>query len=72
MLKSKLTGGNIINAINIWTVATIQYGVGIINWNKGQLDKIDRQMRKLLNMHRGLHPQSSVGKLYIPRVQGDR
>ena len=23
-------------------------------------------------MHRGLHPQSSVGKLYIPRVQGDR
>ena len=69
MLKSKLNGGNMINAINIWAVATIQYGAGIINWNKGELDKIDRQTRKPLNMHRGLHPHSSVDRLYIPRAQ---
>ena len=41
MLKSKLNGGNVINAINIWAVATVRYGAGIINWNKGELDKID-------------------------------
>ena len=46
VLKSKLNGRNVINAINIWAVATVLYGTGIINWNKGKLDKIDRQTRK--------------------------
>ena len=41
MLKSKLNGGNVINAINIWAVAMVWYGTGTINWNKGELDKID-------------------------------
>ena len=44
----------------------------IINWNKGELDKIDWQTGKLLNMHRGLHPRSSVDRLYTPRTQGGR
>ena len=54
------------------TVAAVRYGAGIINWNKGELDKIDQQMLKLLIMHRSLHPHSSVGRLYIPRVQGGK
>ena len=36
VLISKLNGGNVINAINIWAVATVQYGAGIINW-KGRV-----------------------------------
>ena len=31
VLKSKLNGGNVINAINIWAVATVRYGARIIN-----------------------------------------
>ena len=42
VLKSKLNGGNVINAINTWAVATVRYGAGVINWNKGELDKIDQ------------------------------
>ena len=38
MLKSKLNGGNVINAINIWPEATVRYEAGIINWNKEELD----------------------------------
>ena len=68
VLKSKLNGGNVINTINIWAVATVRYGTGIISWNKGELDKIDQQTRKLLNMHRGLHPCSFVDRLYISRA----
>ena len=41
VLKSKLNGENVINAINIWAVATVWYGAGIINWNKGKLVKTD-------------------------------
>ena len=36
------------------------------------MDKIDQQTQKLLNMHRGLHPRSSVDRLYLPRAQGGR
>ena len=54
MLKFKVNGGNVINAINIWAVPKVRYGVGIINWNKGELDEIDRQTLKLLNTHRSL------------------
>ena len=61
-----------MNAINIWVVATVWYGAGIINWNKGELDKIDQQLRKLLNMHRGLHPRSSTDRLCEPRTQRGR
>ena len=72
VLKSKLNGGNIINAINIWAVVTVRYRAGIINWNKGDLDKIDRQTQKLLIIQRGLHSCSSNDKLYIPRPEGGR
>ena len=41
VLKSKLNGGNVINAITIWVVATVWYGAQIINWNKGKMEKID-------------------------------
>ena len=50
----------------------VRYGTGTINWNKGELDKIDRQTQKLLNMHRSLHSHSSVDRLYLPRAQGGR
>ena len=72
MLKSKLNGRNVINAINIWTEAIVRYGTLIINWNKGQLDKIDRQTLKQLNMHRGLQQHSSDDRLCIPRDQVGR
>ena len=72
VLKSKLNGENVTNAINIRAVATVRYGAGIINWNKGRLDKIDGQMRKLLNMHRDLHPHSLVDLFYIARAQRGR
>ena len=43
VLKSKLNGGNVINAINKQAVAMVRYGAYIINWNKEDLDKIDQQ-----------------------------
>ena len=51
VLKSKLNGGNVLNAINIWAVATVRYGAGIVKWNKGELDKIDRQAQKLMEVY---------------------
>ena len=39
ILKSKLNGGNVINAINTRAVAIIRYGAGIIKWKKRGIEK---------------------------------
>ena len=72
ILKSKLNGGNVINAINTRAVAIIRYGAGIIKWTKEELRNVDRKTRKLMNMHRALHPQADVDRLYIKRAEGGR
>ena len=49
ILKSKLNGGNTIKAvINSRAVSIIQYGAGIVDWTKEELQKMDRKTRKLL------------------------
>ena len=63
-LKSIFNFGNVISALNIWVVVTVRYGAGIINWNKEELDRLDRKSRKLIVMHGGLHPCLNVDKLF--------
>ena len=72
ILKSKLNGGNVINAINTRAVAIKRYGAGIIKWTKEEFRNIDRKTRKLMNMHRALHAQADVDRLYIKRAEGGR
>ena len=72
ILRSKLNGGNTINAINLRTVAVIRYGDGIIKSTKEELRNIDRRTRKLMKMNRALHPQADVDRLYMKRAEGGR
>ena len=46
VLKSKLNGKNVIMAVNMWAVAVLRYGAGLINWTKLELDNMDRKNRK--------------------------
>ena len=57
---------------NVKAVAIIRYGAGIIKWTKEELRNIDRKTRKLMNMHRALHPQADGDRLYIKRAEGGR
>ena len=36
------------------------------------MQAVDRKTRKLFTIYEGLHPKSTVGRLYIPRKDGDR
>lgn len=50
-MKTKLSVGNIIKAINTWAVPAIQYSVGIIDWAQAELDILDKKKpRKLMTM----------------------
>ena len=60
----------IITVIIITTTTTTTMIMIIIIIIK--LKKIDTKTRKLLNMHKMLHPKADVERLYIPRKDGGR
>ena len=72
ILITELNGRNKPEAVNSLAVPVVQYSFGIIVWNISELKKIDTKTRKLLNMHKMLHPKADVERLYIPRKDGGR
>ena len=43
-----------------------------VSWQFDELKELDRKTRKLLTMHKGLHPKSDVNRLYVSRKEGGR
>ena len=72
VLESRLNGGNLIAAINTWAVSLLRYAAGFIDWTQGELEALDRRVRKLMTMHNALHPKSDIDRLYLPRREGGR
>ena len=72
ILRTELNGRNKMEAINSLAVPVVQYSFGIIDWKISELKKIDTKTRKLLNMHKMLHPKADVERLYLPRRDAGR
>ena len=72
VLKSRLTGGNLVQGVNTWAVALLRYSVAFISLRKYDLQAIDRKTRKLFIIYGGLHIKSDVDRLYVPRKDGRR
>lgn len=70
--SSELSGKNKVTATNILAIPQVLYSFGVLKWNVDELRELDRGTRKMMNMHRSLHPRSSVERLYIPRTMGGR
>ena len=60
ILRTELNGRTKIEAVNSLAV---QYSFGIIDMKISELKKIDTKTRKLLNMHKMLHPKADVKTL---------
>ena len=69
---TKLSGENVIKGINTWAISLLRYSAAFLDWTKEELQQLDRRTRKLLTMHKGLHPKSNVDRLYISRKEGGR
>ncbi|TWW74442.1 Rho GTPase-activating protein 26 GTPase regulator associated with focal adhesion kinase [Takifugu flavidus] len=72
VLKSQLNGKHKIQAINTYALPIIRYPAGIIPWPLEEIQATDIKTRKLLTMHGGFHPKSSVLRLYTKRKEGGR
>jgi len=72
IFKSRLNAKNKIQAINTCTIPVITYTAGIIDWNKKEIEDVDRMTMKTMNMYGGLHPRADIHRLYLPRKEGGR
>ena len=56
--------------INTWVVSLLRYATGFIDWTHGELEALDRKLRKSMTMHNALRSKSDIYRLYLPRTEG--
>ena len=67
ILKTEVKTKNRITAINTVAVPVVSYSFSIINWNPGEITKLDRKTRKLLMSNKKHHPKADVCRLHLPK-----
>ena len=72
LLETKLPRRNLIKAINTWAVLLVRYSEPFLKWTRDELRQMDQRTRKLMTMHKALHPRDDVDRLYVPRKEGGR
>ena len=72
LLETKLNSRNLIKGINTWVVPLIRYSGPFLKWTRDELKQMDQRTRKLMAMHKALHPRDDVDRLYVSRKEGGR
>ena len=67
LLETKLCSRNLIKGINTWAVPLVRYSGPFLKWTRDELRQMDQRTRKLMTMHKALHPRDDV-----PRKEGGR
>ena len=72
LLETKLSSRNLIKGINTWAVPLVRYSGPFLKWTRDELKQMDQRTRKLVTMHKALHPRDDVDRLYVTRKEGGR
>ena len=72
LLETKLWSRNLIKSINTWAVPLVRYSGPFLKWTRDELKQMDQRTRKLMTMHKALHPRDDVDRLYVSRKEGGR
>ena len=72
LLETKLSSRNLIKGINTWAVPLVRYCRPFLKWTRDELKQIDQRTRKLMTMHKALHPRDDIDRLYVSRKEGGR
>ena len=72
LLETKFNSRNLIKGINTWAVPLIRYSGPFLKWTRNELRQMDQRTRKLMTMHKALHPRDDVDRLYVSRKEGGR
>ena len=63
---------NLIKRINTWAVPLVRYSGLFLKWSREELKQMDQRTRKLMTIHKALHPRDTVDRLYVPRKERGR
>ena len=72
LLETKLSSRNFIKGINTWAVPLVRYPGPFLKWTRDELKQMDQRTRKLMTMHKALHPRDDIDRLYVSRKEGRR
>ena len=72
LLEKKLSSRNLIKGINTWAVPLVRYSGALLKWTIDEHKQMDQRTRKLMTMHKALHPRDDVDRLYVSRIDGGR
>ena len=72
LLETKLNSKNLIKGINTWAVPLVRYSGPFLKWTRDELRQMDQRTRKLMTMHKALHPRDNMDSLYVSRKEGGR
>ena len=72
LFETKLNGRNLIKGINTWAVPLVRYSRSFLMWTREELKQMNQRTRKLMTMHKALHPRDDVDRLYVFRKEGGR
>ena len=72
LLETKLSNRNLIKRINTWAVPLVRYSGSFFKRTRDELKQMDQRTRKLMTMHKALHPRDDIDRLYVSRKEGGR
>ena len=72
LLETKHSNRNLIEGINTWAVSFVRYSGPFLNSTRDELKQMDQRTKKLMTMHKALHPRDDVDRLYVSRKVGRR
>ena len=71
LLETKLSSRNLIKGMNTRAVLLVRYSGPFLKWTREELKQMDQRTRKLMTMHKALHPRDDVDRIYVSRKEGE-
>ena len=72
ILETKLCCRNLMKGLNTWAVPLVRYSGPFLKLTREELKQMNQRTRKLMTMHKALHPRDDVDWLYVSRKEGGR
>ena len=70
LLETKISSRNLLKGINTWAMLLVRYSGPFFKWTRDELKQMDERTRKLMTMHKALHPRDDVDRLYVSWKEG--
>ena len=68
LLETNSYSRNLIKGINTF----VRYSRLFLKWTREKLKQMDEETRKLITMHKALHPRDDIDRLYVSRKERER